>query len=80
MREAARLQGFPDRFEFVGSFDDVFRQIGEAVPPHLAVATATAILKGLEGYSGSENEGIIESPVSNSYASVIAGIKTRRRE
>lgn len=80
MREAARLQGFPDRFEFVGSFDDVFRQIGEAVPPHLAVATATAILKGLEGYSHSENEGIIESPVSNSYASVIAGIKTRRRE
>lgn len=51
MREAARLQSFPDKFQFEGKFDDVFRQIGEAVPPLLAVTVARAIsdhLKSLE--------------------------------
>ena len=37
-REAARLMGFPDDFEFCGSKIDVARQIGNAVPPHLGGA------------------------------------------
>ena len=47
MREAARLQGFPDQFQFSGGLDDVFRQIGEAVPPPMAVALALSIAKNL---------------------------------
>ncbi|RAV16982.1 hypothetical protein DQP55_02910 [Mycolicibacterium sp. GF69] len=43
MREAMRLQSFPDSFLFEGKFDDVFRQIGEAVPPLLSIAVARAI-------------------------------------
>lgn len=42
-REAARLQGFPDSFEFFGSKISIARQIGNAVPPPLAQAVAQAI-------------------------------------
>lgn len=39
-REAARLQTFPDAFEFLGSKNSVARQIGNAVPPALAYLIA----------------------------------------
>ena len=43
-REAALLQSFPNGFEFTGKSDDIYRQIGEAVPPFLAAALATNVL------------------------------------
>ena len=42
-REAARLMGFPDDFEFVGSKVEIARQIGNAVPPPLAGAVADVV-------------------------------------
>lgn len=44
LREAARLQSFPDRFIFSGSQAQIRQQIGNAVPPLLARALAEAIL------------------------------------
>jgi DNA (cytosine-5)-methyltransferase 1 len=44
IREAARLQSFPDGFMFAGNMGDCFRQIGNAVPPLLARAVAEAVL------------------------------------
>lgn len=43
IREAARLQGFPDGYVWNGSLGDKFKQIGEAVPPLLSLAIATRI-------------------------------------
>jgi DNA (cytosine-5)-methyltransferase 1 len=47
VREAARLQSFPDRYEFPGSQFRQFRQIGNAVPPILGRAVASTVAASL---------------------------------
>ncbi len=42
-REAARIQSFPDAFEFTGNKTAICRQIGNAVPPKLAYVLANMI-------------------------------------
>ncbi|MCL1482399.1 MAG: DNA cytosine methyltransferase [Marinobacter sp.] len=48
-REAARIQSFPDDFIFKGSKIEIAKQIGNAVPPLLAKAIGTEVLRSLEG-------------------------------
>ena len=47
VREAARIQGFPDSFEFHPTRWHGFRQVGNAVPPPLALAVGLQLYKAL---------------------------------
>lgn len=48
VREVARIQGFPDDFQFIyDSVNDAYKMIGNAVPVHLAYEIAVAIKKVL---------------------------------
>lgn len=48
VKEAARLQSFPDSYKFTGSFHSVMQQIGNAVPPFFGWQIGVAIRKHLE--------------------------------
>lgn len=52
IREAARLQGFDDEFEFTGSLASMARQIGNAVPLDLAFAMGSHFMKHIESANG----------------------------
>jgi DNA (cytosine-5)-methyltransferase 1 len=49
IREAARIQGFPDWFEFVGTYTQMAGQVGNAVPAFLVQALGEAMCRQLTG-------------------------------
>lgn len=52
IREAARLQSFPDEFVFEGTKDAQYQQVGNAVPPLLARAIAQKVMELLDAEGG----------------------------
>lgn len=56
VREAARIQTFPDHFRFAGTRSHQFHQIGNAVPPALAEAMGASLLEGSRSEVKSEQQ------------------------
>lgn len=63
VREAARLQSFPDGFVFCGTMNPAFRQIGNAVPPLLARAIATTMMSTLRATEQEDGQGYTPAPL-----------------
>lgn len=57
VREAARLQSFPDGFMFEGTMNPAFRQIGNAVPPLMASAIADEMFNTIRECIGAAESG-----------------------
>lgn len=53
IREVARIQGFPDSYEFVGTYTQQAGQLGNAVPPLLAMKIVSDLDRQLERYADS---------------------------
>lgn len=62
VREAARLQSFPDGFQFSGTMNPAFKQIGNAVPPLLARAVAQTMMTALQHATQIEREDHVSRP------------------
>jgi len=70
IREVARIQSFPDSFEFVGSYSQQAGQLGNAVPPLLAERIAESMLYQVgrsrcDNSSANISKEIFSSPVGS---------------
>lgn len=81
VREAALLQSFPSDYEFTGSLDERFRQIGNAVPPAFAAHLAAHVLRELSSDEPvSEFVRGITGPVGPSFSRLIPSLKAGHRK
>jgi DNA (cytosine-5)-methyltransferase 1 len=62
VREAARLQTFPDNYFFKGNRTEQFIQVGNAVPPFLAKQIGDAVLALLSSRQDVKSQWIHVSP------------------
>jgi DNA (cytosine-5)-methyltransferase 1 len=65
VREAARLQTFPDEFEFTSTWTQTMRQLGNAVPVLLAEKIASSVARSLQDASRRAAQGLKQDAKGN---------------
>lgn len=79
-REAGLLQTFPQGYQFLGPWDDKFKQVGNAVPPLAARAFAQHIADGFPDIRQECGEFDVTEPIGESFSVQIPGIRRRREQ
>lgn len=77
IREAARLQSFPDTFVFEGTYIQKAHQVGEAVPPLLARAFAREVKRALlnEPKAPRGERGFLDAPIPDQNGTLPLGFR-----
>lgn len=73
-REAARIQSFPDKFEFKGSKVEIAKQIGNAVPPLFAYRIALEVERCLTGATTVEDMATVARIIAKVPKSKLVGV------
>lgn len=58
-REYARIQSFPDDWQFAGNMNEIYKQIGNAVPVELAKEVGTSIISALNKQNNEDSNSIM---------------------
>ncbi|MDE5915912.1 MAG: DNA cytosine methyltransferase, partial [Duncaniella sp.] len=56
IEEYARIQQFPDNWNFIGNITSIYRQIGNAVPVGLGYAVGEQIMRHIKGIASIDDE------------------------
>lgn len=80
IREGACLQGFPRAFEFEGTLDPCFRQLGNSVPPLFAASLAAHLLGEIVGPPAAGTTAGIVKSVGPSFSRLIPALKRESRD